>query len=600
MDPFLGSFQTGVAPDHRVCNACRWRKVRCTAVGKETACNSCERLGLACSLIGREDEGNGNVRGLLSPPPPQLGRPRRLRGVRACIACRRKKARCTGTSPCSSCQRHDRLCEYSESGRPKQVTSPQSASIEGDEDAEILRHLVGLVDIYFDVIYPLPSHAFLHPASTKERCRTGKVDQALARAICALATWHSHPDQHSRARAESWSKMAEHRILHHLELPTISRLQALLLTISYQMQVGSFQRAFMLMATAARYAAAMRLNHERPDLDPVTQEVRRRIVWSLKIVERYFSVGLPEFEAFPIETIYLHFPCAETEFSCDNLGGDNGAYSLFARLELIRRDIMKLTRAVALCQQPYGPLTRLIADLKGDLDKIGPRLFSNTGRTPVSSSIDGDASNLSIRQVFARISFHQANCDLYRILLQGYPEAAPRIVLSAVDEAYIEVAQNECLEHASAIVQTLTNLNQNSKSPLLLEFDTAICTYHAVRLILFIARSGRGANRLAPEFAASRADLCLVAMRRFFSHSVLVQPIIDDMERLRKGFVPQEAVVGGLTSPPEFQEGRRKMEQELSEAAKARQRLAVHSLLRRADFTDEGEGDLYSPTPPEQ
>ncbi|KAJ8126055.1 hypothetical protein O1611_g7582 [Lasiodiplodia mahajangana] len=367
------------------------------------------------------------------------------------------------------------------------------------------------------------------------------------------------------------------------------------------MQVGSFQRAFMLMATAARYAAAMRLNHERPDLDPVTQEVRRRIVWSLKTVERYFSVGLPEFEVFPIETIYLHFPCAEMEFDSDNAAGDGGAYSLFARLEPIRRDIMKLTRAVALCQQPFDPLTRLIADLKGDLDKIAPHLFSNTGRTPgIPNSIDGDGSDLSIRQVFARISFHQANCDIHRILLPGYPEAAPLIVLGAVDEAYTEVAQHECLEHASAIVDTLTSLNQNSKSALLLEFDTAICTYHAVRLILFIARSGRGADRPTPEFAASRADLCLVAMRRFFSHSVLVQPIIDDMERLRDGLVPQEAVVGGLTSPPEFQEGRRKMEQELSEAAKARQRLAIHSLLRRADFTDEGEGDLYSPPPPEE
>ncbi|KAI1345446.1 hypothetical protein F5Y01DRAFT_300517, partial [Xylaria sp. FL0043] len=96
----------------------------------------------------------------------------------------------------------------------------------------------------------------------------------------------------------------------------------------------------MLTATAARFAAAMRLNHERPDLDPITQEVRRRIVWSLKIVKRYFSVGLQEFQACPIETIYLRFPCAENEFGCDNSNGDDGAYSLFVQLELIRHDIM--------------------------------------------------------------------------------------------------------------------------------------------------------------------------------------------------------------------------------------------------------------------
>ncbi|RWA10977.1 hypothetical protein EKO27_g4120 [Xylaria grammica] len=466
----------------------------------------------------------------------------------------------------------------------------RAATTEGDENTHIIQNLTGLVDIYFDKVYPLPSHAFLHPTSTKERCREGKADEALVYAICALAAWHSQPDQHSRAPADAWSKAAESRILHNLESPTISRLQALLLVIDYQMQVGLFQRAFMLMATAARYAAAMRLNHERPDLDRVTQEVRRRIIWSLKVVERYFSVGLPEFEACPIETIYLHFPCPEAEFDWDNSDGDGGAYSLFVRLELIRRDIMKLTRAVSLCEQPYDPLTSLMTDLKGDLDKVAPHLFSDASHVShvsLLASGGGDGGHLSIRRVFACVSFHQANCDLHRILLQGYPEAAPRVVLDAVGEAYTENAQNECLHHASAIINILTNLNQNSKSTLLLEFDTAICAYHAVRLILFIARSGRAIDGPTPEFAASRADLCLVAMRRFFAHSALVQPIIDDIERLKRGLAPEEAVVGGLTSPPEFREGRRNMEQQLSDAAKARQRLAIHSLLRRADFTDE-------------
>ncbi|KAI1756120.1 alkaline-phosphatase-like protein [Xylaria castorea] len=519
MNPFLGSFQAGVAPNG-VCDACRWRKP---------------------------------------------GRPRRLRGTRACIFCRRKK-------------RHNRPCVYPEPVRSMQAESPLSTSTEGDEDASIAGRLRGLVDVYFDKIYPLPSQAFLHPATTRERCSGGMVDQALAYAIY----------QHTRAQADTWNKRAEQIILNHLESPTISRLQALLLIISYQMQVGLFQRAFMLMATAARYAAAMRLNHERPDLDLVTQEVRRRILWSLKIAERYFSVGLPEFEACPIETIYLQFPCPEAEFSSDG-AGDGGAYGLFVQLELIRRHIMKLTRAVSLCEQPYAPLIRLIADLKGDLDKIGSQLDLDTGQSLAFASVETQDSHWLRRQVFTLISFHQANCDLHRILLHDYPEAAPRIVLDAVDEVHTEAAQRGCLEHAMAVVHLLTSLNQNSTSALLLEFDTAICTYHAVRLILFIARSGRGTNRPTPEFAASRADLCLVAMKRFFAHSALVKPIIDDMERLLKGQIPQECVVGGLTSPPEFQEGRRRMEQQLSSAAKARQRLAIHSLLRRADFTDEDE-----------
>ncbi|KAJ3575263.1 hypothetical protein NPX13_g4092 [Xylaria arbuscula] len=454
-----------------------------------------------------------------------------------------------------------------------------------------------LVDTYFNRIYPLPSHAFLHPASTKERCADGTLEPVLAFAICALAMWYERPNRQGRALADSWSKEAESRILCHLGSPTTPRLQALLLIISYQMQVGSFQRAFMLIATAARYAVAMRLNYERPDLDAITQEVRRRIVWSLKIVERYFAVGLPEFEACPIDTIYLQFPGDERGFGYDTSRSDDGTYGLFVKLELIRRDIMKLTRAVALCDEPYYLLPEMIIELKRDLDKIALNLSTYDDYASPTGSDTIEHTNLSTRKIFAWISFHQAYCDLHRILLRDYPEAAPRIVLDAVDVSHIEEAERECLEHASSIIKVMTGLTYNSKSPLILEFDTAICVYHAMRLIWFIARFGRGAGRPTPEYATSRADLCLITMRQFFAHSALVQPIIDDMERLRNGDSFQQAVISGFTSPPEFREGRMGIEQHLSEAVKARQKLAVHSLLRRANFTDDNDEDRYTATP---
>ncbi|TIC90096.1 hypothetical protein CH35J_012221 [Colletotrichum higginsianum] len=447
---------------------------------------------------------------------------------------------------------------------------------------------------FFEHVYPLPSHAFLHPETTRERCREGKVDPALGYAICALATLHSGPDLQTRDRATAWVQTAEQRIWQHLESPTIPRLQALLLVVHYQMETGKFQRAFMLTATAARFAAALRLNHERPDLDPVAQEVRRRIMWSLKITERYFSVGLPEFEACPIETIYLQFPSAEGEFSNDGGPCDGGCYRLYVRLEIIRRDIMKLTRGVALCDQPFPPLTKLIGDVERDLAEIGSLMPDGTADFSFSRLQAHYHGRWLRRRLFIHISFHQAHCDLYRILLLNYPEAAPRVVLEAVDDgAYVTSAEQGCLRHAVAIIQILTNLNQLSTRPLLLEFDTAICAYHATRLLLFISRAARVPGCPSPEFAASRAALCLAALKRFFPSSALVKPIIDDMERLTRGHAPQEGGIGGLSSP-EFQEGRRNLEQQLSDAAKARQRLAIHSLLRQADFTDEDDGDGYS------
>ncbi|KAK1708546.1 hypothetical protein BDP67DRAFT_142991 [Colletotrichum lupini] len=591
MDSFVGCFQAGPSTTRQTCSQCRWRKVKCEG-GSELRCGTCARLGLDCSLAAIEEVGpdfHFGKQQLVST------KPRRLRGTRACKACREKKVRCSGTSPrCTNCARHARECTYPTPARSARASSPQSTSTEGDESCgvEVGQFLPGAVESFFEKVYPLPSHAFLHPETTRERCREGRIDSALAHAICALATLHCGSDLQTRDRATPWVQTAEQKIWQHLESPTIPRLQALLLVIHYQMETGKFQRAFMLTATAARFAAAMRLNHERPDLDFVAQEVRRRIMWSLKITERYFSVGLPEFEACPIETIYLQYPSDENDFSNDGDCGDGASYRLYVRLEITRRDIMKLRRGVTLCDQPFLPLTKLIGDFESDLGEIGSLLPDGTNFSMVNiGALEGD--RWLRRRLFMHISFHQAHCDLYRILLSGYPEAAPRVVLEAVDMDYITMAEQNCLKHATAIIQILTSLNQHSTELLLLEFDTAICAYHATRLLLFIARAQRTPGCPSPEFALSRAALCLAALQRFFPSSALVKPIIDDMERLSRGHAPQEAGIGGLSSP-EFQEGRRNLEQRLSEVAKARQRLAIHSLLRQADFTDEDEGDDYS------
>ncbi|CRK16956.1 hypothetical protein VD0002_g3302 [Verticillium dahliae] len=224
-----------------------------------------------------------------------------------------------------------------------------------------------LVDAFFENIYPLPSYAFLHPETTKRRCRDAQVHRALASAVCAIAALHMGRD---RQLASRWIQGAEQSIWLHLGSPTIPRLQTLLLIIHFRMETGAFQRAFMLTATAARFAAAMRLNYERPDLDPISREVRRRIVWSLKIMERYFSIGLPEFELCPIESIYLEFPSPEEQFETKSQG-ENGTYRLLVRLETIRRDVMKLNRSVAPLDESLPSLIKLIRHHQQSLSDIG-------------------------------------------------------------------------------------------------------------------------------------------------------------------------------------------------------------------------------------
>ncbi|KAG4292882.1 hypothetical protein FPRO06_12370 [Fusarium proliferatum] len=464
--------------------------------------------------------------------------------------------------------------DSSVSWHPSSTGSVTRGSVYGGPSRD---QLDSLLDVFFKFIYPMPSYAFLHPETTRIRCHSHDVHRALPASICAIAMLYlrrevdlelDHQQDSSRRAVNhivastedtgAWIRMAEESIWRSLESPSITKLQALLLVIHYYIETELFQRAFMLTATAARFATTMRLNYERHDLQPVAREVRRRTLWSLKMVERYFSIGLAEFDSLPMEVIYIDVPRSEEHFMAmtsgheidvtakeqadgeyQNCRGEGGTYGLVMQLEAIRSDVMKLSRKIALLETPLCNLTDLFShhlQTLACMEKPAPileALLSVDGafESPGSSSNgNGSISRWLPRLLLAHISWHQAHCDINRILLPGYSEAAPAAVLVGHDYQALLAAEAQCLHHATRIIYILTAFNQHSTQHHLLEFDTAICAYHATRLILFISRCGRGLARPSPEFAISRAELCLAALRRFFRFSVLVSPIIRELE----------------------------------------------------------------------
>ncbi|KEY72610.1 hypothetical protein S7711_06246 [Stachybotrys chartarum IBT 7711] len=646
----------------RACSTCRIKKIKCS--GTLPTCVKCRDNGLACAypplkryMRSHDDPGGVDPGERRSPRQhhhpgdeldkdeaselllsPSIANSPQKRGLRRSSTSAVSVATVPTTSPSNSAGSWDRQPPFTDG----------QAKVPGLQRGPSQDQLTALVHVFFDIIYPMPSYAFLHPQTTQRRCRARGTHHALTFALCAVAALYLRMDGNldpgrraiqvdvSAEETASWINTAEQDVWMSLESPSISRLQALLLVIHYHMETGRFQRAFMLTATAARFASAMRLNHERHDLQPVAQEARRRILWSLKITERYFSAGLAEFDMLPLEVIYIKFPSSEKDFLAGPAAGDDacaerGAYGLIVQLEAVRRDVMKLTRSISLLETPLSNLM--------DLINHHCQAIANVGKPPpfLEYYVAGDAtdgnpgSRWLPRLVLANISWHQAHCDLYRILLPGYSEAAPAAVLDGHDQEALAAAERSCLHHAMRIIYTLTALNQHSIRHHLLEFDTAICAYHATRLVLFISRFGKGSDRPSPEFAVSRAELCLAALKRFFLSSALVNPIIRELEQSIAVFTQQQkqghqaqdyrharslpvasstldtAEAAGTMSitdsrQPLDDQGedldrgneqaetrkRRTSDNHFSTAAHLRQRLAVHSLLRRANFPDDG------------
>ncbi|KUI61463.1 hypothetical protein VP1G_08620 [Cytospora mali] len=651
MEQFVTTFSaTGRLPKE-TCRQCRFRKVRCDGVHGEKGCGDCDRLKFACSFVSQPapptptavsttDEGSADHHSPTSDRPVE-----RRRTSKACAACRHQKVRCSGGSPCLACKKKGVTCVYgsdgrrrgsriaisSTSGTPTESTFAGIAeSVSGGDDASVTSltpttpgttvepppnnthsftgpaflppDIQVLVEFYFANVYPLPSYAFLHPQTTIRQCSEGQLEPSLSYAISAVASHHQGSPQRRQHVELAWIQAAEDIIWKHLESPSVPRLQALLLVILYRVETGAFPRAFMLSGLAARGAAALRLNHERTmgvqgHGSTVSQEVRRRLMWSLKLVERYFSIGLPEFELCPVDCIYLELPCWERDFSDSRSectkptlqSCDFGSYHHFVRLEMLRRDLMKLTRSLALCDT-FPQLPSVMRDFEQHLTRISADLPNGTTLTTERISQLLDSPWLP-RQILVHLSFHQCQCDLYRLLLRGYRESAPTAVLDTMEPELLVKAEQLCLQHATAIVDILATLNQLSHQAQPLEFDTAICGYHATRLLLFIAQSSTSSTKPREEWALSRAELCLASLRRFFSTSQLVKPVLEEMKRAITVFGSRAdaSTPSRLASPGPTVNGAKDPDAGLSPAARVRQRLAIHSLLRQADFTDEDE-----------
>ncbi|KAL8297301.1 hypothetical protein RB597_006405 [Gaeumannomyces tritici] len=670
LDQYTTCFPSS-GPTRTTCRQCRLRKVRCD--GRQDGCGNCLRLNFTCSLAATTVADLDLQEDSTEELVVQL-RPKRRRGSRACTACRKMKVRCSGTLPhCNTCERRGIACQYPtlkrqaapgsaqtigivSARRPSvHVSTPASTSShEGadspapdsliENDSPLLnQHIPHLVDRFFARSYPVPCFSFLHPASTKEQARQGRLEKALAFAICGIAALHSNHGLRSRREDSGvWVRMAEQLTWQHFEAPSLPRLQALLLVINYLMETGSFHKAFMFSSLASRAATTIGLSHERPELDFISQETRRRTMWSLRLIDRYFSLGLTEFELFPLDNINIQPPSYEKTFNNDSqpasLGArtapetdDLGTYSLFVRLETVRKEIMRLTRRISgLAGEPQKLASRT-KELSDQLAEIASQMPMPPALTSsrISALLEGPWLS---RHIAFSLSWHQCHCDLHRLVLAGYSQAVPVPALARLDQHHKSSAARLCLEHALAITGILSTLYQLSTSPPLLEYDTALCAYEAIRLTLDICgpnqHSPANYANADPDAALKQAELALAALRRLFPSSPLVKPIIDDIARMVSDrasslLTPsptlphndenfQSALRNCARLPekedsqiPDTKAGTKHPEQHMSWAERTRQKLAIHSLLRQNDISkgeesgdDDFETDVGDHSPP--
>jgi hypothetical protein len=108
---------------------------------------------------------------------------------------------------------------------------------------------------------------------------------------------------------------AEMDALQNLGDLTIPRLQALTLLAFFEFTYHIHStKALMFLGLAARLAFAKRLNYEDHTLSVVEQESRRRLMWSIFVLDKFCSGGVAELTLVSAESLEIRLPTIERAF----------------------------------------------------------------------------------------------------------------------------------------------------------------------------------------------------------------------------------------------------------------------------------------------
>lgn len=362
-----------------------------------------------------------------------------------------------------------------------------------------------------------------------ERYHAGKVEKSLLLALIGITSCLTDMGPGLREYGNKCIDDAEGLIFVDYNRPTTIKVQALVFIIKHRILSKRFPSAFMLLSIASRYASALRLNHECPNLCFLAQESRRRLMWSLYCIDTGISGGYRDFTLWDADRIHVGLPCNERNFEFDlpqpterlihdpddphaQQVEDIGSLALHIRIQHIRRRIMEFTKRVVFGRDVKADeLQGGVWALHKDLDDFAAHL---------PTSFQFSESSLRLRAYSPRICvfimihvwWHQCFCDLYRLALIGLREALSRSTLENLDDNFLNHCQRQCVEHSMAMANIFASMQKLNAKPVT-DLDLAICAYQCARMLTYAYHTNPHQFDLSAEKVLGQANVCLQAIK---------------------------------------------------------------------------------------
>ncbi|RGP62711.1 transcriptional regulatory protein [Fusarium sporotrichioides] len=466
------------------------------------------------------------------------------------------------------------------------------------------------IDAYFDLIHPIPCYGFLHRATLLQSWSKNELNPCVLSAICSITSRFVNPgSSEHRDMAKRWIQEAESHLLQQLVQPQVSDVEAWLLVTFDHYLSQRVNKMLVSMALTSRLAYILRLNHEDPRQKFLVQERRRRLMWSIYIMESLYSSGKAEFTACTNETLHIRLPCNEKSFSIDLRvtteplcppalpdTANIGLLGYCIRVLDIRNRAQRLTLTITNHRKPIEECLVAVERIESELRQFSASL-------PARYHLDRTAFSLRAfspsRTPFLMLHawWHQTYCDLFRFTIPGFREGLPASEILQMSPEFTASCREKCLFHAISVSKILEIPKAVGGSELISDPSIAMCAFHSARII---SRLGQHPMGDMPQMElVGRLTACSKALEEQASilptTAILLKGIndlVNDAQRNRDGpnactsiWEEEESESRRLSQPPQTAQG-------VSEVREVFSKHSTTDAVQNLHFEPQGQDDI--------
>ncbi|CZR53658.1 uncharacterized protein PAC_03538 [Phialocephala subalpina] len=446
------SVEAGIPRDRaqRACSNCAAQKLKCS--GDQDGCQRCAQNELVCQY----------------PETKRAPRQRAVnsRQVASPHSQRRRQHPVAGNDQSIPSQAHPQdqdsgSTTESQKGistTPPQIRPPQTSGLSHGLRCTkdiIRRH----ADAYFEYVYPITTHGFLHQGTFFEKLDDDRAPVIIQKVIAVCASQFVASATQSARQITQWAQDVDAYIMNNLGSFSILNLEILVLWANHHHSSGNLGNTWMLLGLAARLAYCLQINVDSTIGSPSEIECRRRMMWSIRILDRLLAGTVEEFSLCSRFLDTLKLPCdehlylAEILLETDTLEGFNrstqipniGGFAGLVGLIDIWSEILLFMKGVSQ-DSKVGNIIQQVSALRQKLSNFEQRLPSNLRFVNRNLYLHANSAQ-KMTFIMLQSWWLECHCDLYRFSLPGFRES---VDLTSENAYFVGQCQQQALQSGLA------------------------------------------------------------------------------------------------------------------------------------------------------